>query len=104
MRIASTMLSNNPKWGEKVRIIAINLDEEMGLTAKKINDRKWHKLEHYIIDKTVHKETAGNQYDIGGLPHCMLIDKKGKIVYKNHPGKRNLEKDIQTLLDDKKLE
>jgi thiol-disulfide isomerase/thioredoxin len=77
MSTAASMISNNSKWGEKVRIIAISMDDEMGPTAKKINDRKWHRLEHYLIEKKVNKIHAGNQYDIGGMPHCMLVDKKG---------------------------
>jgi hypothetical protein len=38
------------------------------------------------------------------MPHCILVDKEGKVVFKNNPGKRDLETDIKTLLNDKKLE
>ena len=39
------------------------------------------------------------QFDVNGVPHVLLVDKEGQVVFKNHPMLRNLEKDIKTLLD-----
>lgn len=34
-----------------------------------------------------------------GVPHVLLLDTKGRIVFKGHPAKRkNLEEDFDTLL------
>jgi len=34
----------------------------------------------------------------------VLVDKEGTIVYKGHPAKRDLEKDIDALLKDEKID
>ena len=46
-----------------------------------------------------------SQFGVQGVPHVMLIDKQGQVVFKNHPGMRtNLEADIDNLLQGKPLE
>lgn len=40
-----------------------------------------------------------------GVPHVLLVDKKGKIVFKGHPaGRKDLVADFNTLLEDKELD
>ena len=38
-----------------------------------------------------------------GVPHVVLIDTEGKIVFVGHPSERDLEADINTLLKGEKL-
>ena len=38
-----------------------------------------------------------------GVPHVVLIDTEGKIVFVGHPLERDLEADINTLLKGEKL-
>jgi len=62
--------------------------------------KKWESVEHYNF--------AGNNcslmYNIEGVPHVMLIDKNGTIVFKGHPSTRvNLEDDIYKLMNDQFL-
>jgi len=49
------------------------------------------------------KSDCSDVYEVRGIPHVMLIDKKGKIAFKGHPAKRDLEKDIDSLLKDEEL-
>jgi hypothetical protein len=42
--------------------------------------------------------TADQEYGVKGVPHVVLIDTEGKVVYIGHPASRDLEKDINTLL------
>ena len=45
-----------------------------------------------------------DQFGVMGVPHVMLIDKKGQVVFKNNPHIRpNLEADIDNLVNDKSL-
>lgn len=37
------------------------------------------------------------------MPHCLLLDKTGKIVFMGHPASRNLEQDFNDLLADKTI-
>lgn len=32
------------------------------------------------------------------MPHCLLVDTKGMIVFMGHPACRNFENDFETLL------
>lgn len=38
-----------------------------------------------------------------GVPHVALIDTEGKIVFVGHPSQRDLEADINTLLEGEQL-
>ena len=38
------------------------------------------------------------QYEVQGIPHVMLVDQYGKVVFKGHPGRRvNLANDLNRL-------
>jgi hypothetical protein len=59
-----------------------------------VKDKKWEKVEHF------HRAGSSSSTDYGakGVPHVVLIDTHGKIVYIGHPATRDLEKDIDALL------
>lgn len=38
-----------------------------------------------------------------GVPHVVLVDTEGRIVFVGHPSERDLEADINTLLKGEKL-
>lgn len=82
------------KWGDKVRIIGISIDQTAEAVVKHVKAKKWEKVEHF------HRagSSADEDYGVKGVPHVVLIDTNGKIVYVGHPASRDLEKDIETLL------
>ena len=59
----------------------------------------WEKVEHY------HRASSdcSTQYAVNGVPHVILVDTKGKIAFKGHPGPRDLEKDLDALLKGESL-
>lgn len=59
-------------------------------------------MEHYWARNGVC--TADKDFGVRGVPHCCLVDTHGNIVWIGHPASRNLEKDINDLLAEKKLE
>ena len=61
---------------------------------KVVNEKKWNKVEHYFKGASKSDELYGVQ----GIPHVVLIDKKGTIVYVGHPASRKLEEDINKLI------
>jgi len=85
---------NGAKWGDKVRIIGISIDETVNAVVKHVQAKKWQKVEHF------HRagSTASYDYGVNGVPHVVLVDTEGKVVYIGHPTSRNLEQDINTLL------
>lgn len=47
--------------------------------------------------------TADSDYGVQGVPHVLLVDTEGVIVFMGHPASRNIEKDIDALLKGEKL-
>lgn len=53
-------------------------------------------MEHYHVKTD--GCTASEDYGVNGVPHVLLVDTTGKIVFIGHPASRNLEEDINSLL------
>lgn len=69
------------EWGDKVRIIGVSIDEKVETVNKHVNAKGWTKVEH------LHQggSTASDDYGVKGVPHVVLVDTHGKIVYIGHP-------------------
>jgi hypothetical protein len=100
------MISEHPEWKGKVRIIALSIDRETETLLKHLNNERWLNLELYQLTPGYENgvnANFGKRNGFMGVPHVMLVDKTGTVVFKGHPMMRDLEVDIQVLLDDKKL-
>jgi hypothetical protein len=65
-----------------------------------IEEKKWTSVEHYHR----HESTCSKTYSVNGVPHVMLIDTEGRLVFVGHPSARpNLEEDFDTLLKGERL-
>ena len=95
------MLERNAKaWMGKVRIIGLSIDKSADAVLKHVADKKWESVEHFHRAGSKCSET----YGVKGVPHVMLIDKTGKIVFKGHPsGRPDLENDMNDLANGKEL-
>lgn len=93
---------NKEKWGDKVRIIGLSIDQDKKTLESHVKARGWTSVEHYHTRNGV--SNADKTYGVNGVPHCLLIDTHGKIVFIGHPASRKLEEDINNLLEDKKIE
>lgn len=88
-------------WGGKVRIIGISIDSGAAEVVTHVDNKGWTSVEHYHRAKS----NCSDVYKVNGVPHVMLIDTKGKIVYKGHPASRpNLEADFDALLKGETLD
>jgi thiol-disulfide isomerase/thioredoxin len=87
------------RWGDKVRIIGISIDEAAPAVVKHVQDKKWEKVEHF------HRagSSCSEDYGVNGVPHVVLIDGEGKIAFVGHPMSTNLEQGIEKLLKGEKL-
>jgi len=66
----------------------------MDTLNKHVESKKWTSVEHYHRAES----DASKVYSVNGVPHVMLIDKNGTIVFKGHPaGRPNLEDDLDKL-------
>lgn len=84
-------------WKDKVRIIALSIDDTPDALMRFIQNRQMEKVEHFVAGESECSEV----YGVTGVPHVCLVDKKGKIQFLGHPMNLKLEEDIQALLDDK---
>ena len=95
------LVENEAKWGDKVRLIGLSIDSEPETVRIHVEKKGWTKVEHY------HVRTPGcsadKDYGVNGVPHVLLVDTTGKIVYVGHPASRNIEEDINTLLKGESL-
>lgn len=73
-------------WGDKVRLIGLSIDNDVPTVKNHVEAKKWTSVEHY------HVRTAGctadKDYGVQGVPHVLLVDTHGKIVFMGHPASR----------------
>jgi hypothetical protein len=61
----------------------------------------WDKVEHFLCGPE--SKTWKEEFCIQSLPHVLLVDTEGKIVFRGDPSERDLEADINTLLKGEQL-
>lgn len=82
-------------WGDKVRIVGLSIDQSKEKMVEHVNNKGWTSVEHYWRSKS----DCSDVYSVSGVPHVLLLDTKGRIVFKGHPATRkDLEADFDTLL------
>merc|ERR1719502_519878 len=83
------------EWGDKVKIIGISIDQTADAVVQHIDKKDWKRPIHYHRAKS----NCSDVYQVRGVPHVMLLDTTGKIVFKGHPaGRPDLEADFDALL------
>ena len=92
------MLAKRADWAGKVRLIGLSIDGDSATVKGHVDKKGWNDVEHYHIRRA--GCVADKEHGIQGVPHVMLVDTHGKIVYKGHPASRQLEEDIDSLLKD----
>lgn len=89
------------EWKDaKVRIIGLSIDQGRQAVLDHVNKEKWTSVEHFHRAKS----DCSQVYGVRGVPHVMLVDQEGTIVFKGHPaGRPNLEEDLDKLSRGEKL-
>lgn len=88
---------NEEKWKGKARIVGVSVDDDIESVIKRVEERKWEKVEHYHAPGGFSAPAAA-QFGINGIPCVFLIDKKGTIRFRGHPSSINLEDKINELI------
>jgi len=104
------MLENRKDWGDKVRIIAMSIDKNVESVKTQVDTYKWTSVEHYHANNGV--STVGKSFgvvEIFGqpkplLPKVFIVDTSGTVVYAGNSKVRNLEEDIDLLLEGEKID
>lgn len=66
---------NKEKWGGKVRIIGLSIDNDAATVKNHINTKGWTNVEHYHVRNG--KCTADKEFGVQGVPHTALVDTNG---------------------------
>jgi hypothetical protein len=91
------------KWGGKVRLMGLSIDNEIPKVKAHVEAKGWTSPEHYHVKGE--GCIAQKMFGISGVPHVLIVDTEGIIVYKGHPASRpSLENDFDNLLAGKPLE
>lgn len=102
MKHNQEMLERNPHWEGKAEIVAISLDDDTEAVIKRIEERGWTKVTSYWAGPQGFGEVAPRKFDVNGIPSCALVH-NGKVLWTGHPSERNLENDINGLIEGKPL-
>merc|ERR1711957_416739 len=86
-------------WKDKVRIVGLGTDQGRDALLTRIKEKNWTKIEHYWVSNGTC--TASADFGAGGIPHCLLVDTTGTIVWSGHPMSIPLEDRIDELLTGK---
>ena len=96
------MLTKNAQdWGSKVRIVGLSIDESIADVKALVEKMGWDKVEHFWCGPESKAKEEFNFFN--GVPHVVLVDTEGKIVFVGHPSKHDFEADINTLLKGEQL-
>ena len=90
------------EWADRVKIIGLSIDGDKAKLKSHVETKGWTKVDHYFIGGA---DKCKKDYGISGVPHVLLVDTNGKIVFKGHPASRkNLEEDFDKLLKGETLQ
>ena len=77
---------NAEKWGDKVKIFGLSIDQDVNSLKSKVTDKNWLKpIQLHARNGTC---KADKMFSFRGIPFCVLIDTEGKIVFQGHPASR----------------
>ena len=79
------MKSNANTWGNRVRAVAISCDKNTA-QADLVSYQKpiWLNMEHY----NVYKSNFIEKYVIHKMPHSIIVDTQGRVVFNGNPESR----------------
>lgn len=93
------LLKGKENWAGKVRIVALGTDQGLDALKTRVTEKSWTKVEHYHVANG--QCTASADMGAGGIPHCLLVDTTGTIVWTGHPSSIPLEERMDELLTGK---
>jgi len=73
---------------DKIRIIGVSTDKKEDDVIPHINDCGWLEVEQYQVDEELKKLHPLTQYKMLGVPHLLLVDRRGQVVFKGLPSYR----------------
>jgi thiol-disulfide isomerase/thioredoxin len=97
------MLEKHPEWAGKVRIVGVNIDDEIEAARERVTTKNWTKVDHYWSQGGWGSKIM-QYFGIHGIPFCVLVDKNGLIKIAGHPMSMKLDINIPLLIEGKPIE
>ena len=93
------MVEAHKKAGDwkNVRIIGLSIDNNIEILKTHVKQHGWESVEHYWTKRP--DCMASEEWEISGVPYCVLVDTEGKIVWQGHPASLDFEGAIKNLLN-----
>jgi len=104
--VEAILSKRKANWGNKVALVAVNVNEQPAETIKKYTAiYGWKSFEHlYGGDKGRFdvKAPALKQLQINGIPHAMILGADGKMIWRGHPESIDVGEAIERALKEGK--
>ena len=81
-------------WRGRVAIVPLSIDERPEDVARHVKRLAWDQLDHYWSGEEGSKgwnAPAIHAFGIEGVPHMLLINRDGRIVWRGHPADPSLD-------------
>jgi thiol-disulfide isomerase/thioredoxin len=92
-------------WGDQVALLSISTDRDPEVAHEHVASRGWNALRNFAgsrRDKNAYFSDAETAYVVFGIPHAVLVDRSGKILWRGNPADttagKSVEDRIQALL------
>ena len=74
-------------WADRVQFVSRSVDDTPTVAKTHVVQRGWTNLDHYWSRRETSDRFSEVQrtYAIDGIPHAILIDTGGRIVWRGHP-------------------
>ena len=92
------MVNNEKNWTGKVRIFGLSLDETKERVIQRVDERKWHKVEHLWIGPWKMGHDSIRTFQIDGVPKFFIVDREGRLAFVGSPMQIKVEDKINELL------
>jgi len=104
--VESTVSEHRDEWGDKVALVAVNVDKDpQEMIEKFVDSQGWTSFEHLYggdKDKTDYDAPVLRQLQLMGIPHALIVGPDGKLVWRGHPSTAQIDKIIGDLLKTEK--
>ena len=93
-----TIQKQHPEWQDRVKIIALSIDDELREARIHLAKRGWTNTFNAWAGPGGWMSAPAKQFRLHGVPTCYVIDVQGKVVQAGHPRGLSLTNVIAGLL------
>ena len=80
-----TLREQNPEWKDRVKIIALSIDDKLSEAWAYLAKRAWMNSFNVWAGLGGWMFVFAKQFRLYGVPICYVIDGQGKVAWAGHP-------------------